>query len=218
MKWILRIAGGLLAVIVLAVVVLLALGHRSSAGRTVATIEIAAPPQQVWQWLEEPGKLKQWISWVVEVKTPQGSPASGAGAKRTIVMRDPNEGGALMSIDGVCTKYDPPVYQALSLSTPGAFEGEETYRLTDLGNNRTRLEIAGEFRYTMWLAQLMEPLITPEAQKKMDGDMARLNIAKVARPRPPARRSLGVLSLVGEVWRLTPSACDTRLGIDDERA
>jgi carbon monoxide dehydrogenase subunit G len=62
----------------------------------------------------------------------------------------------------------------LAMSTPGAFEGTQTYKLTDLGNGRTHLEIAGQYRYTVWIAQLFEPLITPAAQKKMDDDAARL--------------------------------------------
>jgi carbon monoxide dehydrogenase subunit G len=62
----------------------------------------------------------------------------------------------------------------LAMSTPGAFEGTEIYRLTDLGNGRTHLEVISRYHYTMWVAQLFEPLITPAAQKKMDGDVARL--------------------------------------------
>ena len=36
------------------------------------------------------------------------------------------------------------------------------------------MESTGEYRYTMWMAKLMEPLITPSAQKKEDADLARL--------------------------------------------
>jgi uncharacterized protein YndB with AHSA1/START domain len=187
MKWVLRIAGGLVAVIALAVIVLLALGLRSNAGRNTASIEIAAPPRQVWECLQEPDKLKQWISWVVDIKTPAGAPVDGVGAKRVIVMKDPNGGDALMSVDSVCTKMDPPTYLELALSTPGSFEGRETYRLTDLGNNRTRLDFTGQFHYSMWLAQLMEPLITPAAQKKMDQDIARLKALAERAPTSAAR-------------------------------
>jgi uncharacterized protein YndB with AHSA1/START domain len=174
MKWILWIGGGLIGVIALACVVLLILGHRANAGRTTVSADINAPPAQVWQWLDEPGKLKQWISWVVEVRTPNGSAASGVGAKRIIVMKDENNGGMPMEVDGVYTRYQPPTEMDLAMSTPGAFEGTETYRLTDLGNGRTHFEVDGRFRYSIWMAQLFEPLITPAAQKKMDGDVSRL--------------------------------------------
>jgi hypothetical protein len=89
-------------------------------------------------------------------------------------MRDENNGGTPMEIQGVFTKYQPPTEMGLAMSTPGAFEGNQTYRLTDLGNGRTRFEVIGQFRYELWLAQLFEPLITPAAQKKMDGDVAKL--------------------------------------------
>jgi uncharacterized protein YndB with AHSA1/START domain len=174
MKWILWIGGGLIGVIALACVVLLVLGHRANAGRASASADINASPAQVWQWLEEPGKLKQWISWLVEVRTPNGPVAAGVGAKRVLVMKDENNGGMLMEVVGVYTAYQPPTEMDLAMSTPGAFEGTETYRLRDLGNGRTHFEVAGQFRYTMWMAQLFEPLITPAAQKKMDGDVSRL--------------------------------------------
>jgi uncharacterized protein YndB with AHSA1/START domain len=176
MRWILWIGGGLIGVIALACVVLLVLGHRANAGRTSVSADINASPAQVWKWLEEPGKLKQWISWVVEVRTPNGPAASGVGAKRVIVMKDENNGGMTMEVEGVYTKYQPPAEMDLAMSTPGAFEGIETYRLTDMGNGRTHFEVDGRFHYTMWMAQLFEPLITPAAQKKMDGDVSRLKL------------------------------------------
>ncbi len=127
---------------------MLVLGHRANAGRTSVSADINASPAQVWQWLDEPGKLKQWISWVVEVRTPNPA-ASGVGAKRVIVMKDENNGGMPMEVEGVYTKYQPPTEMDLAMSTPGAFEGTETYRLTDLGNGRTHLEVSGRFHYTI---------------------------------------------------------------------
>lgn len=174
MKWILWIGGGLLGIAALACLVLLVLGHRANAGRTSVSADINASPGQVWQWLEDPGKLKQWISWVVEVRTPDGPSASSVGAKRVFVMKDENNGGMLMEVQGVYTKYQPPTEMDLAMSTPGAFEGAEIYKLTDLGSGRTHLQISGQYRYTVWMAQLFEPLITPAAQKKMNDDTARL--------------------------------------------
>jgi uncharacterized protein YndB with AHSA1/START domain len=145
MKWILWIGGGLIGVIALACVVLLVLGHRANAGRTTVSADINAPPAQVWQWLEEPEKLKQWISWVVEVRMPNGSAASGVGAKRIIVMKDENNGGMRMEVEGVYTRYEPPTEMDLAMSTPGAFEGTETYRLTDLATAAPTLKLTGGF-------------------------------------------------------------------------
>jgi len=174
MKWILRIGGGLIGILALACLVLIALGHRANAGRTIVSADINASPDQVWQWIDQPDKLKQWVSWVVEVRTPNGLLAPGVGAKRVIVMKDENNGGMPMEIEGVYTKYQPPTEMDLALSTPGEFEGTEIYKLTDLGSGRTHFEVTGQFHYSVWMAQLFEPLITPAAQKKMDADVARL--------------------------------------------
>lgn len=174
MKWILWIGGGLIGLLALGCAVLMVMGHRANAGRTSATADISASPAQVWQCIDQPDKLKQWISWLVEVRTPNGSLAPGAGAKRVFVMKDQNNGGMPMEIDGVYMKYQPPTEMQIAMSTPGAFEGTETYKLTDLGNGRTHIEVIGQYHYTVWMAQLFEPLITPAAQKKVDDDVARL--------------------------------------------
>jgi hypothetical protein len=51
MKWILWIRRGLIGVIALACVVLLVLGHRAIARRTIVSADINASPAQFWQWI-----------------------------------------------------------------------------------------------------------------------------------------------------------------------
>ncbi len=53
MKWILRILLGLVGLLVLAVVVLFVLSKRPDAGKGDVTIDIARPPDVVWQWVSE---------------------------------------------------------------------------------------------------------------------------------------------------------------------
>jgi len=178
MKWVWRIGGGFLALLLVCVVAIYLMGRRSGAGHVHASIEINATPEQIWPWLNEPGKLKQWVSWLVEVRDGEGQSA-GVGAKRVWVMKDENNGGMLMEIDGTTTEYAPPRRLSLQLSSSGAFDGRESYELSDLGNGHTRVDIDGRYRYAQWFANFMEPLITPAAQKKMDGDIARLKSAIV---------------------------------------
>ncbi len=173
MKWIVRILGVLAGLLVLSLVTLFAMGHRADAGRMQTGIELNAPPEQVWSWLNEPEKLKQWVSWLVEVRAADPN-RRGVGEKRVWVMRDENNGGQLMEIEGTCSEYAPPSRLSVALSSPGAFEGGQSYRLADLGSGRSRLEIESNYRFGMWFARLMEPLITPMAKKKMVGDLARL--------------------------------------------
>jgi len=173
MKRVLWIGGGIVGVLVLGVVVLMVLGHRANAGQVHASTEIRASRERVWAWLEDGDKLKQWISWLVEVRAdPTQGP--GVGAKRVLVMRDENNGGQLMEVQSTCAEYSPPAHIVLKLSSMGAFEGDQTYELVDLGNGRTRLLVNSRYHFTLWLANLMEPLITRLAQKKMDGDVAHL--------------------------------------------
>ena len=171
MKWVKRIVIGLFVVILLAVAALYAAGHRANAGRVQCSAEINATPDQLWPWLNEGEKLKQWVSWLVEVR---GWDGTGVGARRVWVMRDENNGGALMEIDGRCTEYMPPTRLTVQLSSGNMFDGQQSYRLTGLGNGHTRLEVDAVYRFTPWFVRLMEPLITPEAEKKMVGDLARL--------------------------------------------
>jgi carbon monoxide dehydrogenase subunit G len=175
MKCVLRIVAILVALLLLGAVVLLAMGQRGGAGRLHDSVEIQAPPERIWPWLEESGRVKQWVSWLVDIREgPNGF--QGVGAQRVWVMRDENNGGALMEIQVTCTEYAPPARVGVRTSTAGVFEGRQGYRLTDLGNGKTRVEADGQYEFQMWLARLMEPLITPQADRKMRGDLARLKM------------------------------------------
>jgi uncharacterized protein YndB with AHSA1/START domain len=172
-KWLKRIGLVLAALIVLPVIVLLALGFRPGAGKGHVSTEIAAPREQVWAWLDDGARLKQWVSWLVEVRESQ--PPHAVGSRRALVMKDQNNGGMLMTIDGTIREFDPPSHLTVALSSSEfQFDGVQSYRLTDLGGGRTRLSIDSKFHYGQWFANLMEPLVTPLAAKKMAADLARL--------------------------------------------
>jgi carbon monoxide dehydrogenase subunit G len=172
MKWVLRISGVFVALLVVAIAALFALGHRANAGQIHVSAELKASPEQLWPWLNESDKVKQWISWLVEVR--QDRPATGVGTKQIWVMQDSNNGGKPMEIDGTFTEYLPPTRQTVQVSSAGTFDGQETYRVENLGAGKTRLDIDGSYHYSEWWAALLEPLITPAAEKKLRGDVARL--------------------------------------------
>ncbi|HUA62910.1 MAG TPA: SRPBCC family protein [Verrucomicrobiae bacterium] len=172
MKWVKRIVMVVAALLILPVLTLLLLGLRSGAGHVRSSVDVQASPGQLWTWIDDGEYVKRWVSWTVEMKP--WNPSAGVGATRSAVMRDENNGGAQMVIDGTCTEYTPPKMLAVKLSVPNVFDGLQTYHLTDLGNGRTRLVIEMSYHFDSALARLMEPLITPSARKKMDGDLARL--------------------------------------------
>ena len=173
MKWIWRVLAVLVALPLLCAGVMWAMGLRSNAGRTHASIEIHAAPDRIWPWLDRSDRLKQWVSWLVDVREDPHA-AQGVGVHRTWVMRDENNGGELMEIPFTYTEFAPPAQMTVRASMPGLLEGQNTYRLTDLGNGRTRVDSEGRYQYQMWMARLMEPLITSRSQAKMNGDFARL--------------------------------------------
>lgn len=175
MKWLKRIAIVLAVLVIVPIMTLLVLGQRANAGRSQAAIEIGASPDQLWTWIDDGERFKQWVSWTVDVQYPDPQNMHGVGARRVLVMKDENNGGALMRIIGKCTEYTRPSRMTVQLGdADGMFTGEETYTLKELANGRTRLEVSGRFHYSIWFANLMEPLITPQAEKKMVMDMAHL--------------------------------------------
>jgi hypothetical protein len=70
-------------------------------------------------------------------------------------MRDENNGGQIMEIHSIVVEDAPP--------------------------RRVRLDINAAYRFNMWFAKLMEPIIMPSAEKKMLRDLATLK-SKVEAP------------------------------------
>lgn len=171
MKWLLWSSGGLVGLVVLAVLVLFLVGRRPHAGDTLSVIEIARPPEVVWTWITEPERVKQWVSWLAEVR--QDTPGvDGVGARETWFMDDPNMKKRL-EIPAVVTAYDPPRSVSIHIDAPKLFQGDATYTLTPTPTG-TRLEQKGSWRYADAFSRLMEPLVTPQANAKGDKDFAKL--------------------------------------------
>jgi uncharacterized protein YndB with AHSA1/START domain len=173
MRWFLYAVGGLVGLILLGVLALALLGLRPGAGAVTSQIEIERPPQEIWPWLTEGEKIKRWVSWLVEVHdlTPG---VEGVGARTRWVLIDPNLNDQRVEILGERTVWEPPLVSTMRLESPEMFTGTATYRLVDLGEAGARLEYESEFRMSHWAARLFEPLVTPQARKKAEDDMAKL--------------------------------------------
>lgn len=171
MKVLLAIVGSLVGLVVLAVVVLFCLGMRPHAGRTRTAIDIARPPEQVWAWLTEPARAKQWVGGLVEIRedTPN---VHGVGARETWVMQDPNAKGQMV-IPSEVTLYDEPRKVSVHLAVAGSFTGDASYVLTPTATG-THLESIGDWQYQNPVVRLMEPLVTPQANAKSAADFAKL--------------------------------------------
>ena len=174
-KWVIRIAIVFAVLLIVPAATLLVLGHRANAGLSRTSVEINASPGQVWTWLDDADKLKQWVSWIVDSKYVDPQQPHRVGSKRVWTMKDENNGGMLMEIDGTYSEYLPPSRMTLQIAdTQGLFRGDTSYHLVDLGGGRTRIEVRMRAHYTEWFANLMEPLITPQAEKKLAMDVGTL--------------------------------------------
>lgn len=166
LKWILRIGLLLISLLVLGAGYLMARGNRQDAGRMSHAIEINQPPDVVFKWITDPQRQKQWVGWLKEVEVVDDRHAIWH-------MDDPNSNQRIR-IPSEVTQLVPGKSVAVSISMPDAFSGTSSYSLEDLGGGRTRLTSQNQYVYHHWLAKLMEPLVTPEAQKKLETDLASL--------------------------------------------
>jgi uncharacterized protein YndB with AHSA1/START domain len=178
MKVVLRLLGGLVGLVVLAVVVLFCMGLPPGAGDTRTVVEIARPPEVVWAWITEPAHVKQWVSWLKEVREDTYG-IEGVGARETWIMDDPNMKQRI-EIPSVVTSYDKPRHVGVHIGAPKMFTGDVTYTLTPTAGG-TRLEQYGRWHYDDAFARLMVPLITPQANAKGKADFARLKELAEAR-------------------------------------
>lgn len=173
MRWVVIIVGGLAGILLLAVAVLAALGFRPGAGRVAGTIEVARAPADVWPWIVEGERQKEWVGWLTEVHDLNPG-VEGVGARYKWVMIDPTMNNQRVEIDGEVTAHEPGRLSTARLDSPGMFSGHATYELTDLGGARTRVEYVSEFRMQNGLWRLLEPVVTPQARRKAVDDLERM--------------------------------------------
>ena len=184
MKWFVRIGIAGLALFVIAVAGLWLASNRHEAGRMRGNVEIARAPEDIWPWMTDPQRLTQWVGGLTLVEPDTATPATGIGHRETWVMEDPR-GKSHFRVPGTITLWEPPRQMGVHVELPGLGDGDVLYRLQDLGNGRTRIEQDCRFRYKQQLVKLMEPMITPDAMRKMVADLNRLREQVEAMPYVP---------------------------------
>jgi uncharacterized protein YndB with AHSA1/START domain len=173
MKWIVYTLAAIAGLIVLAIVVLLAIGGGRGEGRYLTTVEISQPANVVFRWVTEPQRIKSWVGWLVEIRSLTPG-KEGVGARAVWVMEDRNNNNQRMEIAAVYTRYEPERLIEASLDVPQGFTGTVVYELEPLDASRTRLTYRANYQYHHWLAKLLEPVISRSARQKMDEDLLRL--------------------------------------------
>ncbi len=173
MKWI-KIAGSVAAaLIVLPIVALAIAGAGQDSNRMVNTIVIHRKPEAIWPWLYKPDKVKQWVSWLVEIREKgDGEPTVGGSA--VWVMEDRNNGNARMEMTGTVEAVEPNRRLAVRIAAPAEFTGSAVYTLTPLDDGSTRVEADARYVFDNGFARFLTPVICWQAKKKMQGDMEQL--------------------------------------------
>ena len=187
MKWLLYLGRGLVGLVVLAVVILLALGGGRGTSRLGASVDVDRPPEVVFAWITEPDRLREWVGWLVEIR-PLTAPPLQSGAREIWVMEDRNNNNQRMEIETEIVEYRPNEAVTARLTAAEGFTGRVAYGLIPLGPDGTRLTYAADYDFHHWLAKLLNPVITRSAQQKLEEDLARLKQQAEAADRAPLDR------------------------------
>jgi uncharacterized protein YndB with AHSA1/START domain len=173
MKWV-KIALLVLAALIALPVLGIAIANAGAdSNRITASLVIHQKPEVVWPWLFKQDKVKQWVTWLVEIREKgEGEPAVGQSS--VWVMEDRNNGNARMEITGTVEAVEPNRRIAVRLTAPEGFSGTSTYTLVPLPDGSTRLESDSRYRFDNAFARFMTPLICWQAKKKMLSDLETL--------------------------------------------
>jgi uncharacterized protein YndB with AHSA1/START domain len=183
MKWVLRILGGLAALFVLAVAGLWVAGLRPGHGRLVTEVVIDRPAPQVFRWLTEDERVKNWISGLEEVR-PVSAPADGGEVGKKFHLVDVYK-DEHVEMEMTVTKFEKDRALSILVSSVGdpnnGFTETGDYTLSEQ-NGKTRLRFDVQTKYFGLLPRLFEPLITPQAKEKVQDDFRRLKSLAEAEP------------------------------------
>ena len=140
---------------------------------TTYTVLIDCTPEQLWPWIEEPDKQKQWMKGLLEnVDMSDGPTRVGSTFRMTI-----QEGRRVAEYTGEITNYDP--HRRLGVRLWGeALKGIEIiadYKLQNLGV-RTRLDYVAtaDASRAGFFVKLMMPLFKLFSAMQLRGFMKTL--------------------------------------------
>lgn len=134
-----------------------------------ATIEIAATPGDVFPYLIEPDRLRQWVGGFVESR-PLTSGEIGVGTRSIDVF---TERGREMRMETEILKFEPGRLLEVAIAMPG-MKAVSEYRLD--GGARTAVTHTQTVTFR-GIAKLMAPFIGGSLRRRMAEDLARLKTA-----------------------------------------
>jgi uncharacterized protein YndB with AHSA1/START domain len=181
MKWLARILIAIALLPVVAVAALWLAGERPDHGKNSAHVEINRPAAQVFRYLMEDELVKKWVGGLTEIKPVEIYPGHVGDRLRMVVALGEEKTEMEMLVTGFeeNRRIDFTV-SSLQGTSEGFYEKSE-YLLSEL-EGKTQLSLGGRSEYYGFLPRLMEPVITWEAQKKLQEDLERLKGLVEAEP------------------------------------
>ena len=134
-----------------------------------ASIEIGAPPSDVFPFLFEPDRLRQWLGGFVESRPLTSGPV-GVGTKSIDVL---SEGGREVRLETEIVVFEPGRRVEVAI-TGGGMKAVSVYTLEGteraLVTHRQTVELGG-------MLKLMGPLVGRSIRQRMTSDLAGLKAA-----------------------------------------
>jgi uncharacterized protein YndB with AHSA1/START domain len=145
---------------------------------TRVSIEIDAPPEAVFAWVDSDDRVLQWVGGLKRIEPLEASPA-GPGAPTVVGRRERlfvEVDGREMVMESEVTSFrrNEEIGQRMTAGAPLPFVEDITFRLVPVAGGRTRFEVRATTRYTSWLGGLMEPFLNRAGGRKLTGDLERL--------------------------------------------
>jgi uncharacterized protein YndB with AHSA1/START domain len=130
------------------------------------SVTIPRPPQEVFPWLLEGDRVPQWTS-NLERYEPEGAIGPGARIRQRLEVS-----GQTFDVAMEVTRYEPPREAQTRFSTNGV-DIQATYSLAPDGAG-TRLTQSLEAKARSLGARLLVPAVQPRLERKLIGDLERL--------------------------------------------
>lgn len=184
MRWMIRILGGLIGLMILCLGGFWLAGTRPGHGHVVEEIVINQPAPEVFRWLAEDDRVKKWIEGLEEVKEVSKPAGGGEVGKKFWLVEYYN--GQRVEMEMTVTKFAKDHALSVLISSMGdpnnGFSETGDYTLTE-ENGQTRLRFEVQTKYSGFVLRMLEPLITPKAREKLEEDFRRLKGLAEAEPK-----------------------------------
>jgi carbon monoxide dehydrogenase subunit G len=137
--------------------------------RCESTTTVARPPAEVFPWLIEPDKVRQWMTGLERYEPLEPGPLTvGSRIRQELVVS-----GQHLKFELHVVRLEPPSAAELRFEGSG-FKASNEYTVTqaDGAGSAVTWVIAGET--TSFKAKLLAPMVQAKLEEKLDTDLVRL--------------------------------------------